>query len=401
MPASSVTPSAAASPDSTAPSAGRTLALLLGLHGLAFAAVFPLGPQAARLWHPGVAGFAALTCAFPFAAVLGGLLARRARVLPSSPRTLALLAAAGALPVLLTRGFEDFLLARALGGLVTGVSFAAIHRVLAPDAFALVARLAPRVVAFGLPVFLFVATAIDWRAGFAPLFVFALWLAARAPRPAPPAVSLALAEADPAGLVATGALGFVSAAYLTVMSGFLVFNAGHTEWHTVAALTLACALGLNVPRVLARLRRHLPPGAVFLASLAASALSLVGLLALQNPVPAAVALGLIAFFLAANASRHAALAGLVLPPLAEAERPTHQFHTHLAHHFGAGLGAVCTGLVVKLGPDHHLVRMPALLACALAATGLAALAPFAVALKARRRRPAPPPQNAVCASPRP
>ena len=54
-------------------------AALLGLHGLALLVVFPLGPQETRLWHPGVNGVAALAAAYPLAACLAGLLARRAR----------------------------------------------------------------------------------------------------------------------------------------------------------------------------------------------------------------------------------------------------------------------------------------------------------------------------------
>lgn len=394
----------------------QALAWLLGQHGLALMVVFPLGPQSARLWQPGVAGFAALTCAFPLAAALGGLLARRlpARALPASPRALALLACAGALPSAFSGGFEQLLVGRALAGLLTGVSFVAIHRLLPPAVFAHVARVAPRVVAFGLPPAILAATALDWRAAFAAVAGLALAIAVAAPRAPSARLVFPSAEAAPAGLLATAALAFVTAAYLTVLSGFLVFNAGHTEWHIPAALLLAALLGLGVPPLLARLRRRLAAAPLFLATLLASSLLASGLLALRAPLPAALALALIAGFLAINAARHLALGGVVNARLATEERPAHQLHTHLAHHLGAGLGAVCAALVVRLDPAAaRLVGMPALLACALLATATAATAGLlparvvsALALRLRwsrrrRPRPAPPRPATACASRRP
>ncbi len=95
----------APAPDQPTDSAAeRAFALLLGLHGLALMVVFPFGPQATRLWHPGLPGIATLTASFPLAAVLGGLFARRSSLLPSSPRTLAALACLSTLPSALSVG---------------------------------------------------------------------------------------------------------------------------------------------------------------------------------------------------------------------------------------------------------------------------------------------------------
>jgi hypothetical protein len=103
------------------------------------------------------------------------------------------------------------------------------------------------------------------------------------------------------------------------------------------------------------------------------------LLALRQPLPAVFALGLLGAFLATSAARHLALAGVVGPMLNDATRPIHQFNTHLAHHLGAGLGALGVGLLVRLTPETHLTGMPGLLTAGLAATGLALAAGFVAA----------------------
>ena len=357
----------------------RAFAGLLGLHGLALMVVFPLGPQAARLWHPGVNGFAVLTAAFPLAAVIGGLFARRAFRLPSTPRALALLAFVATLPCALSFDYPSLVIARFIAGLATGVGFVAIHRVLLPSSGSLVARLAPRIIAFGMPVCLLAATLADWRAAFLPILAGQALLVALHIRSsktlslAPVAAPLPLIEAAPVALVATGALAFVSAAYLTVLSGFLVFNAGHTEFHIPVVLTLAAFLGLAVPPLLTRLRCRLSPAAVFISALGFSSASLLALLVLRGPQPAALAVPVIALFLMANSTRHVALAGLVLPHLEPEQRAPHQTHTHLAHHLGSGLGALSAGLLVSLTPARTLTGMPALLAASLIATTLAVI----------------------------
>lgn len=356
-----------------ASSQDRAFAALLGLHGLALLVAFPFGPQAARLWHPGINGFAVLTSAFPFAVVLGGLLARRAPRLPASPRTLAVIAFVATLPCVLSFDYPSLVIARLIAGLATGVSFVAIHRVLPAEAGPFVTRLAPRIVAFGMPVCLLAATVFDWRLAFIPLLagqaLVALILASRSSLPAPR--SALLPESAPLALVATGALAFVSAAYLTVLSGFLVFNAGHTEFHIPVVLTMAALLGLAVPPVLKRLRRKLSPAAVFGSCLGFSAASLLALLCLRSAQPAILAVSVTALFLAASSSRHLALAGLVIPRLAPGELPAHQTHTHLAHHLGSGLGALTAGLVVSITPAHTLTGMTTLLAASLVVTGVA------------------------------
>lgn len=350
----------------------RAFAALLGLHGLALMVAFPFGPQAARLWHPGINGFAVLTSAFPFAVVLGGLLARRAPRLPVSPRTLALLAFIATLPGLLSFDYPSLVAARFIAGLATGVSFVAVHRVLTPEVGPFVMRLAPRIIAFGMPVCLLAATVFDWRAAFLPLLAGHALIALNAtPRPTLPAPPLPLAEAAPSALVATGALAFVSAAYLTVLSGFLVFNAGHTEFHIPVVLMLAALLGLAVPPVLKYLRGKFSPATVFISALGFSASSLLALLALRGPQPVVIAVPVVAFFLVASSSRHLALAGLVLPRLSPAQIPAHQTHTHLAHHLGSGLGALSAGMMISLTPVHTLAGMPVLLAVSLTATTIA------------------------------
>lgn len=350
--------------------------MLLGFHGLALLVAFPFGPQAARLWHPGIRGFAVLTSAFPFAVVLGGLLARRAQRLPVSPRTLALIAFAATLPCALSFDYPSLVVARFIAGLATGVSFVALHRVLPPETGPFVMRLAPRIVAFGMPVCLLAATVFDWRAAFIPLLAGQAFVAFSSGLTAPSSKLIApssqlIPESAPLALVATGALAFVSAAYLTVLSGFLVFNAGHTEFHIPVVLTLAAVLGLAVPPVLKHLRRRLPPAAVFACALGFSAASLFALLALRGPQPAILAVTVVALFLVASSSRHLALAGLVLPRLAPGQLPAHQTHTHLAHHLGSGLGALTAGLAVSITPAHTLTGMTTLLAVSLLATGVA------------------------------
>ncbi len=380
------------------PAHDRALAWLLGLHGLALLVVFPLGPQEARRWHPGVPGIAALAAAYPLAAVVGGLLVRRLPRLPAAPRSLAALAFLGTLPCVLSVDYPTLLCARLLAGLAAGLSFVAIHRVLSAATVPLVSRIAPRVVAFGMPVCLLGATLLDWRAAFVPILLGQTILlcslaprASAAPDPAPPRFY----EPLPAALVATGALAFVSGAYLTVLSGYLVNNAGHTELHIPAGLLIGALLGLALPASLARMRARRSPGTVYTTALAVSALSLAGLLALRGPLPAVLAVGLIGCFIATSAGRHLALAGLVSPRLAAEDQPAHQTHNHLAHHLGSGLGALCAGLLIHAMPYTGFTGMPALFACTLAATALAlfsglacaqpSAAPAAAAAAANRR----------------
>ena len=332
--------------------------------------VFPLGPQQARLWHPGLMGIASLVAAFPLAAFVGGLFALQARRLPSSPRTLAVLAVAASLPGLFSTDHASFLCARLLSGLAAGVSYVAIHRVWLTRPGS--ARLAARVVAFGLPPSLLAATLYDWRADFAPLLLGFGALTLLAPhRELDPLPRTRLTLPGPYSLFATGALAFVSAALLTVLSGFLVYNAGQTELHISAVLLVGALLGLGVPPALRRLQTHAAPAMVFTTALAASALSLVSLLLLRGPLPGALAVGLIACFFATNSARHPALAALVAPQLSDLDRPAHQTHTHLAHHLGSGLGALCAGGMIHIAVDHRLTGLSALVALALVVTGLA------------------------------
>ena len=341
--------------------------------------VFPLGPQESRLWHPGVAGVAALAAAFPLATVLGGLLARRASRLPSTPRALAALAFLSTLPGALSFDYASLVAARLLAGLVSGLSYAAIHRVLASSASPLVARVSPRVVAFGMPVCLLGSTALDWRFGFLPVLLGQLAVFALSPRSskAPAAPPLPLDEPAPWSLLATTALAFVTASYLTILSGFLVFNAGHTEFHIPVVLLTTALLGLAAPPLVRRARARTGPVAFYLVTLAASVLALFGLLALRSALPAPLAVGAIAVFLVASSTRHLALAGLVSPGVPPGHSAPHQLHTQLAHHLGFGLGALGAGQLVFLTPRHALAGMPALLAASLLATGIALAAGLA------------------------
>ena len=378
----------------------RFWAALLGLHGLALLVVFPLGPQETRLWHPGVNGVAALAAAYPLAACLGGLLVRRAHRLPAQPATLVLLALLGTLPCAISVDHPTLLLARLWAGLLAGVSYVAIQRSLPATAAALTPRIAQRVVAFGMPLCLLCAALADWRFAFAPLLAGQLALLFLAGRhrdkvSSRPATRFPLREPAQLALLATGALAGVSAAYLTVLSGFLVFNAGHTELHIPAALLLGALLGLATPAMFSAATRRMSAGRAYALALGAAAASLTSLLLLQNPLPASAALGLIACFLAANATRHLALAGLINPHLPGEAVPAHQLHTHLAHHLGSGLGALSAALLVSRTPDHTLSGMPALLALSL---GLGAIA-LGAGLAARRRLLATPAQNVLSARP--
>ena len=351
----------------------RVLSWLLGLHGLGLMVIFPLGPQDARLWHPGIPGIAALVAAYPLAAVIGGLLARRRSVLPTSPRTLAILACLAVAPAVLSTDYSTLFAARIVGGLLAGISLVALQRALSVSAVVSAGREAARIIAFGMPVCILAATLFDWRSAFMPILVGAVALLAIAPQSPeePRVVKPNLAEAESFALVATGALAFVSAAYLTVLSAFLVRNAGHTELHISAALTIGAVLGLAVPSAVAVLRKRLSSRSVLTAVLAASALSFTALLALRSPIPAAFALALIGCFLAVNSARHLALAGLVRPRLTDEQVPAHQIHTHLAHHAGSGLGALCAGLFIHVSPAGGLTGMPSLLICSLIATVVA------------------------------
>jgi predicted MFS family arabinose efflux permease len=354
--------------------------------------VFPLGPQESRLWRPGVPGVAALAAAFPLAAALAGLLARRAPSLPATPRALAALALLATLPCALSFDYPSLVAARVLAGLATGVSYVAIHRVLPASSAPLVGRLTPRVIAFGMPACLLAATVLDWRFAFVPILVGQAFLVARTSQPRPhlvsqlPAPRSLLRESAPLALVATAALACVSAAYLTILSGYLVFNAGHTELHIPVVLLLGALLSLAVPPALRRLRARLAPPAVYATALAASALSLVALLALRSPLAAPLAVGALSCFLAVNAARHLALAQLVLPGLPPASLPAHQTHTHLAHHLGSGLGALAAGTLITITPARTLTGMPALLIAALLATSLALTAGLAAARHPSRSR---------------
>ena len=357
----------------------RALAILLGLHGLALLVVFPLGPQESRLWHPGVPGVAALAASFPLAAAFAGLLARRAPRLPQTPRSLSLVALLATLPGAFSVDYPTLVLARVLSGLATGVSLVGIHRALSPSASPEVARLAPRIVAFGMPVCILASTALDWRFGFVPILLghCAAWIFSPRRSTSDAAAPLPLAETAPLSLVATTALAFVTAAYLTVLSGFLVFNAGHTEFHIPVVLLVTALLGLAAPAPVARLRSRTSPPAFYLATLAASAAIMLPLLALRAPLPAPLAVSAIAFFLVVNSTRHLALAGLVSPRLPADHTVAHQLHTQLAHHLGFGLGAMGAGQLIALTPRHTLEGMPVLLGASLLATLTALLAGLA------------------------
>ena len=353
----------------------RACAFLLGLHGLALVAVFPLGPQQTRLWHPGVAGIAALVAAYPIAAVASGLLARRLKPMPTGLRTLAALTALAFLPAVFSKDYPTFFAARLLGGFIAGFGLVALHRLMPAAIMPAAGRTAARIIAFGLPVCVLAATLLDWRSTFVPLLAGALALVVVTPTSTaidssdvkPPT----LPEAAPAALVATGALAFVSSAYLTVLSGFLVRNAGHSELHITAALLTGAGLGLVIPFAVSTLRKRLSAMATFGAVLAISALSLATLLALRGPVPAPLAVTLLGCFLAISGARHLALTGLVWPRLTEDQLPAHQTHTHLAHHAGCGLGALVAGCLIHVAPEGGLIGMGSLLGCALGALTLA------------------------------
>lgn len=352
------------------------------MHGLTLLLIFPLGPQQTRLWHPGVTGIATLVAAYPFAVVIGGLVARRLSFRASSVRQLALLGCVAALPTALSTGYDSLLVGRLVAGAAAGFSFAGLHRLISGAAARHAARLSSRIVAFGMPPGIFAATWLDWREGFALIGVGFLVVACMgggdsaalpatdAPEPAEPL---------PGALFVTGSLALVSAAYLTVLSGFLVFNAGHTEYHISAVLILGAFLGLAVPPLLQGLGARCAPGLVWGLSLGVSLLSITGLLALRGPLPALPAIGLIAVFLATQSARHLALAGLVNPKLDNVNLPVHQTHTHLAHHLGSGLGAAAAGLVIHRNPqDGTLGGMPGLWVVALIATTAAWLGGLAL-----------------------
>jgi hypothetical protein len=343
---------------------------MIGLHGLALMVVFPLGPQQTRLWHPGMAGIAALVAAYPFAVVIGGLLARRCPVLPSSARTLAAMSCLAVAPSVLSVDYATFFAARMFGGLVAGVSLVALQRALPPASTTSAGSTPARIIAFGMPASILAATLFDWRAAFLPILAGAVAAFVIAPRQerGPLAVPRESTEGAPFALAATGALAFVSAAYLTVLSGFLVHNAGHTELLISAALLCGALVGLAVPPTISALSRRLSPASVLTTTLGASALSLGSLLVLRGPMSAATSVALLGGFLAINAARHLALATLVRTRLAADQLTAHQTHAHLAHHAGSGLGALCAAGCVHIDPAGSLTGMAPLLACALTAT---------------------------------
>jgi len=360
----------------------RALAWVLGLHGLAMMIAFPLGPQQARLWHPGLPGIGALVAAFPIAAVIAGLFARRLPRLPSEPRTLAFMAVAGLLTSIFSTGYFSFFAARILGGFTAGASAVALYRMLPAQAIPDATKVAGRIIAFGMPVCLLVATVFDWRAVCIPICAGFVIIALRAARPAEfpsPTPARSLEEAAPGALIATSALAFVSSSYLTVLSGFLVGNAGHTEFHIPGGLLTGALLSLAVPSLMNFVNARLAARTVFAGALAASLLTLVCLLTLRGPLPAALVFGFIGCFLAANAMRHMALARLILPRLRADQVPAHQTHAYIAHCLGCGLGALCAGRVIHVRPMGGLHGMETLLGCALVATSLALVAGFAVA----------------------
>ncbi len=358
----------------------RAWAWLLGLHGLALMAVFPLGPQEARLWHPGVSGVAAMVAAFPAAALAAGLVARRLVRLPATPRACTVLAMLGLLPSVLSTGYTSFLIARVIAGLVAGVSVVAIHRQLYASADPLVGRRMGRIVAFGMPVSVLSATLLDWRAVSAPILIALGWLLTRAPSSTRPANASrearahAPGETAPAAVLTTGALTFVSASYLTVLSGFLVFNAGHRELLISAVLLTGALLGLAVPVILARFTARTNLLTAWHATMAVSAAGLVGLLALRDPLPAGQSVGLIAAFLALNTARHGALAALTRPHLDADGLPAHRVRMQLAHYAGCALGAVAACLCIHPTSTGTLAGMPALLVISLAAGVVAVFA---------------------------
>jgi hypothetical protein len=141
--------------------------------------------------------------------------------------------------------------------------------------------------------------------------------------------------------------------------------------------------------------RRLSAGRTYALALAVASASLASLLLLQGPLHAAAAVGLIACFLAANAARHLALAGLINPRLPEEAVPAHQLHAHLAHHLGSGLGALSAALLVSRSPDHTLSGMPDLLAHGLVLGAVA----LGAGLAAGRRLSAARPQKVATSQP--
>lgn len=359
----------------------RSLAWLIGLHGLALMVAFPLGPQQSRLWHPGVGGVGALVAAFPLAAVIGGLVARRASRLPVDPRALALAGAGGMLATVFSVDYPTFFAARAVAGFIAGISVVSLHRSLTSNGGATpaMAKFSGRVIACGMPVCVLAATLLDWRAVSLPIGVGFALVASRGARIPEQVASRSelpriTREAAPTALVATSALAFVSSAYMTVLSGFLVYNAGHTELHITLGLLTGAAFSLAVPPVLVWLKPHVAPGTLFGGALALAAISLLSLLQLRSGLPAAIAVGLIGGFIAINSARHLGLAGVVLPRLTSGETPTHHAHTCIAHSLGSGLGALFAGAVIYVTPGGQLAGMETMLGCGLAATALALVA---------------------------
>jgi predicted MFS family arabinose efflux permease len=383
------------SPHASAPNYDPRFAWLLGLHGLALLLVFPLGPQQARLWQPGVTGIATLVAAYPFAAVLGGLLARRLPVLPSDPRHLAGIASLAALPAALSTGYESLLAGRLVAGAAAGLGYVAIHRAISGAAARQAAPASARIVAFGMPLGLWAATTYDWRAGFALLPVAYACLVFGRTRFSVSGETSPAREPRPAALVATAALALVSSAYLTVLSGFLVFNTGRSEAHIALVLLIAAILGLAVPHGLTFLGRRYSPRLLWLGALGLSWLSLTSLLAMRGPLMAWIAVGLNALFLITQSARYAALAGFINPHIAAPTLPTHQTNTHLAHHFGAGLGATLAALVItKASATAPLQGMTSLWLIATAITLVAGLAGLFAVQPSTSARPAASPAAA-------
>jgi hypothetical protein len=355
----------------------RSIAWLIGLHGLALMVAFPLGPQQSRLWHPGVPGVAALVAAFPIAAVVGGLVARRTPRLPVAPRTLALAGAGGMLAAVLSTDYATFFAARALAGLIAGLSVTALHRSLTDGGATPAMNLfASRVIACGMPLCVLAATLLDWRAVSLPICIGFALVASRSSRRAGratflPVLASVTREAAPSALVATGALAFVSSAYMTVLSGFLVYDAGHTELHIPLGLLIGAVLSLGIPGLLNRLKARLAPATVFTGALAFASVSLVSLLQLRSASSAALAVGLIGGFIAINSARHLGLAGVISPRLSGELKPAHQAHSYIAHSLGAGLGTLFAGAVIHFTPGGKLGGMEFLLVSGLAATALA------------------------------
>lgn len=413
----------------------RALAGLLGLHGLNLLVVFPLGPQEARLWQPGIPGVAALAAAFPLAGVLGGLLGSRLPSLPTRIATLAWFAFLTTLPSLFSTGYDSLFAGRIISGFATGLGLVALHQLLAAStAKAETHRVASRIFTFGMPACILAATVWDWRATFALILggQALVGVASRsdadssaptaptasAPpltptpsrdvrRPVPSAPVVALVPLVPVSpdaacaLLAAASVAFVTAAYLTILSGFLLFNAGHSEYHIPAGLLAGAILGLAVPSLLTRLRPHLGPAARFRSTLGASALSLVSLLFLQNPLPAAVAIGLIGVFLATSTARQIALGELVASRVVALDLRTLQSYNPVAHHLGAGLGACCAGVAIGVTPDGRLTGMPLLLAGGLGALGvsLAALHAGAVGVDKNHHSASPAARAAAANNP--